>query len=137
MLGASKQILEIGALKLPDARVRDRFIAIAQHYRALAVAEQRIADQIGIARRCAERISRKYIDTVCCARNHGRLLAPVNAYHAQRCAVYLTISAGITSSRPHHPDFRWWWGFVSSCAERISRKYIEIRSAALEIMGGC
>ena len=34
-------------------------------------------------------------------------------------------------------DFRWWWGFVSSCAERISRKYIEIRSAALEIMGGC
>ena len=27
--------------------------------------------------------------------------------------------------------------FVSSCAERISRKYIEIRFAALEIMGGC
>ena len=35
----------------PDPHVRDRFIAVAQHYRALAVAEQSIADQIGIARR--------------------------------------------------------------------------------------
>jgi hypothetical protein len=44
-----------GYLKLahatPDAAVRDRFIAIAQHYRALAVAEQSITDQIGLKRR--------------------------------------------------------------------------------------
>src|ERR1700722_11032431 len=32
----------------PDHAVRDRFIAIAQHYRALAVAERNIADQIGL-----------------------------------------------------------------------------------------
>jgi hypothetical protein len=35
----------------PDPAVRDRFIAIAQHYRALAVAERDIADQIGLKRR--------------------------------------------------------------------------------------
>jgi hypothetical protein len=44
-----------GYLKLahatPDPAVRDRFIAIAQHYRALAVAEQSIADQIRIEQR--------------------------------------------------------------------------------------
>lgn len=34
----------------PDPAVRDRFIAIAQHYRALAVAERNIADQIGLKR---------------------------------------------------------------------------------------
>lgn len=33
-----------------DANVRDRFIAIAQHYRALAIAEQRIADQTKLKR---------------------------------------------------------------------------------------
>ena len=31
----------------PDPDVRDRFVAIAQHYRALAVAERSIADQYG------------------------------------------------------------------------------------------
>jgi hypothetical protein len=31
-----------------DPAMRDRYIAIAQHYRALAVAEQRVADQIRI-----------------------------------------------------------------------------------------
>ena len=39
------------AHETPDPDVRDRFIAVAQHYRALAAAEQSIADQIGIARR--------------------------------------------------------------------------------------
>ena len=34
-----------------DPDVRDRFVAIAQHYRALAVAERSIADQYWIARR--------------------------------------------------------------------------------------
>jgi len=35
----------------PDPAVRDRLIAIAQHYRALAVAEQSIANQTGITQR--------------------------------------------------------------------------------------
>jgi hypothetical protein len=35
----------------PDPAVRDRFTTIAQHYRALAVAERSIADQIRIERR--------------------------------------------------------------------------------------
>ena len=34
-----------------DPAVRDRFIEIAQHYRALAVAGQSIVDQTGIERR--------------------------------------------------------------------------------------
>jgi hypothetical protein len=35
----------------PDSAVQNRFMAVAQHYRALAVAEQSIADQKGIERR--------------------------------------------------------------------------------------
>ena len=39
------------AKSAPAPDVRDRFIAIAQHYRALAIAERRIANQIGVTPR--------------------------------------------------------------------------------------
>jgi hypothetical protein len=39
----------------PDPDVRDRFISIEQHYRALAVAEQSIAEQTGITWRSIHR----------------------------------------------------------------------------------
>ena len=40
----------------PDPAVRNRFIAIAQHYRALAIAEQSIADPTGIRRRSTDHL---------------------------------------------------------------------------------
>jgi hypothetical protein len=40
----------------PDSAVRDRFIAMAEHYRALAVAEQSIANQRGIKRRSTHHV---------------------------------------------------------------------------------
>jgi hypothetical protein len=38
------------ARSTPAADVRDRFVAIAQHYRALAIAEQRIGGPTGATR---------------------------------------------------------------------------------------
>ena len=50
MLGSSDQIPEACTLA-SDADVQRRFMAIAQHYRALAQAEERNAERMDVERR--------------------------------------------------------------------------------------